>query len=156
MHHGSISCEMPASSVVVFDLLHDYGRRLEWDSLLSAAYLSDGHTQARQGATSVCVGRLSLGKLALKTVYVSFDRPRLAAVKMVNSPPFFQTWAASIQHRDVGPDLSVLTYTWTFCARPRWLAWIIEPLMGGIFCRETQNRLKALQGYLHKNNSRFG
>ena len=42
------------------------------------------------------VRRGSLGRIALETVYVSFDRPRVAAVKMVNTPPFFATWAASI------------------------------------------------------------
>jgi len=152
MLHGSISVEMPAGSVVVFDLLHDYGKRLEWDTLLSDAYLTDGHTQAALGVTSVCVGRRWIGKLALKTVYVSFERPRLAAVKMVNSPPFFQTWAASIHHRDVDPGSSILTYTWTFSARPRCLAWLIEPVMGTVFQQETQKRLLALQSYLLKHN----
>ena len=104
------------------DLLHDYDRRLEWDTLLSAAYLADGHTRAELGATSVCVGRSMLGRMALKTVYVTFDRPRLAAVKMVNAPPLFASWAASIRHDELGPTSSRLIYTWSFAARPRWLA----------------------------------
>src|SRR5438876_12357083 len=125
MTHGSLSEEMPASSGEVFDLLHDYDQRLKWDTLLSAAYLTDGYTRAELGATSVCVGRGRLGRIALKTVYVAFDRPRIAAVKMVNSPPFFGSWAASIRHKDLGPQLSCLMYTWTFAARPQWLAWLI-------------------------------
>ncbi|MDX1946828.1 MAG: SRPBCC family protein [Pirellulaceae bacterium] len=148
MHHGSVAEIMPANGAEVFDLLHDYDRRLTWDTLLSAAYLDDGFTQAGQGATSVCVGRRSLGSIALKTVYVSFDRPRMAAVKMVNSPPFFGTWAASIRHEDVGPNSSWLTYTWSFAARPSWRAWFLEPGMGRIFVWETQKRLRALRSFL--------
>jgi hypothetical protein len=122
MIHGCVSEVMPASSGEVFDLLHDYNQRLAWDTLLSAAYLNDGHVRAAPGATSVCVGRRMWGSIALKTVYVALDRPRLAAVKMVNSPPLFESWAASIRHDDISPDASRLTYTWTFVARPRWLA----------------------------------
>ena len=57
MAHGEISELLPASSMDVFDLLHDYKRRLEWDTLLQAAYLEDGHEAAGKGVTSVCVGR---------------------------------------------------------------------------------------------------
>lgn len=97
MAHGEVSEIIPASCEAVFDLVHDYGRRLEWDTLLQAAYLADGFTAVGLGAATVCVGRRSLGGMALKTVYVSFQRPSVAAVKMVNKPPFFQTWAASIR-----------------------------------------------------------
>jgi hypothetical protein len=36
MAHGEVSEIIPASSLAVFDLVHDYGRRLEWDTLLPA------------------------------------------------------------------------------------------------------------------------
>jgi Polyketide cyclase / dehydrase and lipid transport len=148
MNHGSVSEEMPASSGEVFDLLHDYDRRLAWDTLLSAAYLTDGYKRAELGATSVCVGRSLLGRIALKTVYVTFDRPRLAAVKMVNAPPLFGSWAAAIRHDELGPASSRLTYTWSFAARPRWLAWLLEPIIGRIFEWETRKRLRALRDFL--------
>ena len=153
MHHGSVSEILPASSRDVFELLHDYTRRLEWDTLLSAAYLADGHEQAALGATSVCIGRGLLGRIALKTVYVAFDPPRLAAVKMVNASPLFASWAASIKHEDLGPASSQVTYVWSFESRPRWLAWLLEPLVGLIFRRETRKRLLALQRYLAANSS---
>src|SRR5262245_38844045 len=147
MVHGSVSQEIPASCSEVFDLLHDYDRRLEWDSLLRAAYLTDGHAQAGLGATSVCVGRRTLGGLALKTVYVAFDRPRLAAVKMINRPPLFAAWAASIRHEPAAGGSSRVTYTWTFSARPRWLAFLLEPLLNRLFHHETRRRLAALAAH---------
>jgi hypothetical protein len=147
MPHGSLSETIPAPSGDVFDLVHDYDRRLSWDTLLSAAYLTDGSQQAGLGATSVCVGRRSLLGIALKTVYVAFDRPRLAAVKMVNHPALFGTWAASIRHDDLPAGQSRITYTWTFTARPRWLAWLVEPIMQRVFCWETRRRLAALRDH---------
>src|SRR5262249_16880582 len=105
-------------------------------------YLVDGYTRAEKGAVSVCVGRRALGRLPLKTVYISFDPPRVAAVKMVNSPPFFATWAATIRHEDLGPDRSRIRYTYHFTARPRWLRWLLEPIMSLVFARETKRRLE--------------
>ncbi len=145
MPHGTVSEVIPAASGEVFDLLHNYHRRLEWDTLLSAAYLTDGCQRAQQGATTVCVGRWSLGRLALKTVYVTFERPRLAAVKLAGRPPFFATWAASVRHDDLSPSQSRITYTWHFTARPKLLAWLLEPIMQRVFRWETRKRLAALR-----------
>ncbi len=147
MAHGKVSTTIPAPSAAVFDLLHDYERRLEWDTLLQAAYLTDGHTRAGKGVASVCIGRPSLGSIALKTVYVSFDRPHVAAVKMVNAPPFFDKWAASIRHEDVAPNQSRITYVFHFSAKPRWLRWLLEPIMLRVFKWETRKRLSALRNH---------
>jgi hypothetical protein len=148
--HAEVSETIPASSEQVFDLVHDYSRRLEWDTLLSAAYLDDGFTEAKKGATSVCVGRRSVGGLALKTVYVSFDRPKVAAVKLVNAPPLFATWAASIRHEDVGAGVSRITYVFHFTAKPRLLRWLLEPIMALAFEWETRKRLRALRAHFEQ------
>ena len=148
MAHGEISVSLPAPSAVAFDLLRDYRRRLEWDTLLRAAYLEGGHATAGEGVTSVCVGRRSLGGIALRTVYVTFQRPTLAAVKMVNAPPFFEAWAASIRHEDLSAHESRITYTFHFTAKPRSLRFIIEPVMKAAFIWETMKRLRSLRRYL--------
>jgi hypothetical protein len=148
MPHGTVSQIVPAPSAAVFALLHDYDCRLQWDTLLSAAYLDDGFVTAAKGGTSVCVGRWYLGRIALKTEYVAFDPPRLAAVKMVNRPFFFDTWAASIHHEDLDARASRVSYTWTFTARPRWLRWLLEPAMNWLLRAETRKRLAALGRFL--------
>jgi hypothetical protein len=148
MPHGEVSDIMPASAEAVFDVVHDYARRLEWDTLLRAASIADGSAAAGKGVTTVCVGRRSLGGIALETVYVAFDRPNVAAVKMVNRPPFFRTWAASIRHSPVSESASKISYTYQFTCGPRWLRFAIEPLAGLVFRRETRRRLRALKVYL--------
>ncbi len=147
MAHSEISELIPAPSSAVFDLLHDYARRLEWDTLLQVAYLEDGAKVAAKGVTAVCVGRKSLGGIALKTVYVTFERPTLAAVRMVNSPALFESWAASIRHEDISACESRLTYKFQFTTRPRVLRFALDPLMHRLFVWETRKRLRALKEF---------
>jgi len=147
MSHGEATETIPAPSSAVFDLLHDYARRLEWDTLLSAAYLEDGRAAAAKGAISVCVGRRSLGAIALRTEYITFDRPKMAAVKMLNRPPFFETWAASIHHVDLPGGGSRISYQFHFTTRPRWLRFLLDPVMERVFTWETKRRLRALRDY---------
>src|SRR5574341_920480 len=137
MAHGKVSEVISAPSQVVFDMLHDYTRRLEWDTLLQAAYLLDGATSAAKGVTAVCVGRKSFGSIALKTIYVTFERPTLAAVKMVNAPVFFQSWAASIQHEDISAHESRLTYKFHFTTKPYLLRFALDPILERVFIWET-------------------
>ena len=145
MPHGKVREVVGASRGEVFALLHDYGRRLEWDTLLAAAYLTDGYEQAELGAVSVCQGKRRLGGLALKTRYIVFKPGEVAAIKMVNRPLFFETFAATIRHGDVAGGNSWVEYTFEFTARPKWLRWVLHPVMGAMFRRETRKRLGALR-----------
>src|SRR5262245_11980335 len=138
---------MPASCEAVFDLVHDYARRLEWDTLLRAAFVEGGGA-ARTGAVAVCSGRWRVGGVTLRTVYVSFQRGAVAAVRMVNRPPFFRRWAASIRHEPLGATRSRVVYTYHFRARPAWLAFLLEPVLARIFRWETRRRLRALRAEL--------
>lgn len=132
------------SSEIVFDLLHDYRRRLEWDTLLREAFVEQDAEPAT-GAIAVCTGHWYVGGLSLRTVYVSFDRGKVAAVKMLNRPWPFDRWAASIRHEPLEGGRSRVTYTYNFTARPRLLAFVIEPILALVFRWETRRRLRALQ-----------
>ena len=138
---------MPCSAVAVFDLLHDYSRRLEWDTLLREARFTRGHTTAGVGATTLCVGKPLFGIIGIETSYLTFTRGVIAAVDMINHPPFFETFAASIRHQDTEIGSSV-TYKFSFRARPRWLRWVFEPIMLVVLRHETRHRLKALSRFL--------
>ena len=150
MPHGSVTAIIPAPSADVFRLLHDYDRRLEWDTLLQHACLTDGWTEARLHATSICRGRAHLGGIALKTEYVSFHAPHVAAVRMVNRPPFFEKFAATIRHRDLEDGSSQIQYKYNFTARPWWLRWLLHPLMALAFRYETGKRLQALRWFFEE------
>jgi Polyketide cyclase / dehydrase and lipid transport len=147
MPRGTIVETIPARRADVFRLLHDYSRRLEWDTLLQEARLTDGFDVAGLHATSICKGRTLLGGIAMKTVYVTYREPDVAAVRMVNRPPFIDSFAASIRHRDRPGGSSRLEYKYSFTARPRWLRPLLHPLMQIIFRRETERRLGALRRF---------
>jgi hypothetical protein len=147
MPRGTVIEVIPAARADVFRLLHDYGRRLEWDTLLQAASLTDGFTEAGLHAASICKGRLLLGAIEMKTVYVSFRPPDVAAVKLVDRPPFFESFAATILHRDLGDGSSSVEYKYSFAARPFWLRWLLHPVMQAVFLFETKRRLRALRKF---------
>jgi hypothetical protein len=147
MPHGKVRETIPAPAADVFCLLHDYGKRLEWDTLLQAAYLTKGYRQAELGAVSICKGRTILGGLALQTEYVSFRPPDVAAVKMLNRPLFFETFAATIRHTQRPDGTSDIEYNYNFTARPRWLRLVLHPIMNRVFRWETKKRLRALRRY---------
>lgn len=138
---------MPVASAAVFALLHDYDRRLEWDTLLKEARLTRGCDRAEKDATSLCVGKPFFGLIGVETRYVSFHPGEVAAVKLVNSPPFFGDFAASIRHRD-NDEGSTATYQFRFAAKPRFLAWLLEPIMLRALRKETAKRLDALAEFL--------
>ncbi|MEO9139214.1 MAG: SRPBCC family protein [Jatrophihabitans sp.] len=141
--HIVVTQELPADCETVFDTVHDYRHRLEWDTLLRRAYTVEDAAPARD-VVAVCSAKWWLGGYSFRTRYVSFDRPRLAAIKLESRPPFFASWAASIRHAPVGERCSSATYTMTFTVKPRWLAFVLEPLARTLFTRETQRRLRAL------------
>ena len=149
MPTATVTQWMPQPSTVVFDLLHDYGRRLEWDTLLREARLTGGHQQAVKGATSICVGKLFFGIIAVETEYITFTRDSVAAVKMINHPLFFESFSASIRHTDILGG-SMLIYKLQFSAKPRIFRGILNPVMLRILRWETQKRLQSLSNFLDK------
>lgn len=148
MAHDKLSFPMPASASVVFDAFHYHGWRARWDSLV-------GHTSLENGADCPSVGAISTNKgatwmrgLAMQTRFIQYDRPHIAAATML-APSFpFTRWAASMQHRDVAEGQSVLVYTYTFEVRPIALRWLLEPVVGAIFARQTRRRFAHLQAFL--------
>lgn len=151
MPKGTVKEIIPVTAEEVFDLIHDYERRLEWDTLLQKAYLEPEFSESKLGSISVCQGRPILGGFAIRTEYISFQRGKVAAVKMLNQPPFFDTFAASIKHQNLSDGKSEVVYTFNFTAKPKWLRFILHPIMSRIFAWETRKRLQALKEFFEKS-----
>ncbi|TAE73457.1 MAG: SRPBCC family protein [Verrucomicrobia bacterium] len=152
MPSATIHESMPRRAAVVFDLLHDYARRMEWDTLLREARLTRGYAQAAKGATSLCVGKALFGWVGIETRYLVFSPGRVAAVEMIGRAPFFERFAASIRHEDEEEGGgSLLTYKLAFTARPACLRWLLEPMMLVFLRHETRKRLRSLSEFLRKD-----
>jgi len=145
--HAVVRQVVPADVGTTFDLVHDYTRRLEWDTLLRSARTVDD-APAGKGVEAVCSARWRLGGLSFRTRYVTFRRPDLAAVVLVEQPPLFATWAASIRHRPLGDGASELVYTLTFTCRPALLSPVLERVALAAFRWETARRLRGLAAHL--------
>lgn len=150
MRSKSFSIEIDAPREIVFDLVHDYDRRLEWDPMLSQARLLNGASQADVGVRSLCIGTWRSLFLALETEYVQFERGRIAAIKLTNRPPFFLRFAATIKHDEIAVGRSRMTYIYSFLARPRLLAPLLEPVMTIFLAREIRRRLLSLRAFLEE------
>jgi Polyketide cyclase / dehydrase and lipid transport len=146
---------MPVEAAEVFRLLHDYGRRLEWDTLLREARITSGHAVAGLGVTALCVGKPLFGRIGIETEYITFEEGRIAAVRMINRPLFFERFAASIRH-EAAAEGSRLIYRFQFSAKPGWLRWLLEPVMGWWLERETRQRLEALAAFLEREQAEGG
>ena len=143
--------EIRASPEAIFDLIHDYDRRLEWDPFLKEACLLEGAAAAGLGVKARCTARNGFAGLAMETVYVSFDRPKVAAVKMTRGPALLETFAATLRQEGIGPGITRVTYRFNFSTRPRWLRAIADPIATALFRREVRERLKALKGRLERS-----
>ncbi len=157
MGHGiAVACnvEIEASCEAVFDVIHDYGIRLRWDTLLSRACIVDeGVRAAGVGVKTLCVGRAVFGKVGVETVYVSFRRGKVAAVKMTRGPWFLDDFAASMVHAAIPSAAgarSRVTYNLRIAARPRWLGFVMNPVLRLVFRVETGRRLAGLKRYVER------
>src|SRR4051794_39904718 len=96
--HGKLEFDMPASSEVVFDAFHFHCWRPRWDSLVKNTEVEGGAACPSVGAVSVNGGGGWLGLLSMRTIFVAFERPRLAAAAMRGRSFPFARWAASMRH----------------------------------------------------------
>ena len=145
MATGTSQIEIAAPSSVVFDLIHDYSKRLEWDPFLRSATLLNGSLEAGRGVVSRCSAKFSAGGMSMDTEYVSFSRPNVAAVRLVRGPWCFKTFAATIRHSEIAANRSKVTYNFNFTTAPSSLRFLLDPLIRWIFMRETKARLIALK-----------
>jgi hypothetical protein len=147
-----ITCavDIAAPAADLFALSQDYNRRLRWDPFLREARLLDGAQSAALGVRAWCVARNGLG---METTYVSFQPPTVVAVKMTRGPRIISSFAGSWRFTELpsqsgataGSSRTRVVFRYQIAGRPRWLAFVLDPLLAAIIRRETQRRLLALK-----------
>lgn len=98
----------------VFDFTQDYDNRLKWDSFLKKAILINGHTKAGKGVKAYCVAKNGIG---MQTEYVSFSRPKVAAVKMTAGPFLFKNFLASWTFKETAQNSTEVIFLYSFQLR---------------------------------------
>jgi hypothetical protein len=133
----------------LFALTQDYAVRLRWDPYLREARLLGSATRPAKGVRAWCVAKSGLG---METEYVSFNPPRVAAVRMTRGPAILSSFAGSWRFGEVGPDRTRVAFRYHLAARPRWLRWLFDPLLQISLARDTDRRLQALRHAVERTN----
>jgi len=132
----------------LFALTQDYAHRLEWDPFLRSAELLGGASAPDVGVRAHCVAHSGLG---METEYVSFNPPRACAVKMTRGPRFIGSFAGSWRFETVAPGQTRVGFRYNLRARPWWLSWLLTPILGWVFARDTHKRLGALKARVEQS-----
>ncbi|MEY5049238.1 MAG: hypothetical protein RLZZ175_2597 [Bacteroidota bacterium] len=96
---------------IVFDYTQDYNKRLSWDTFLIRAELIEGATNAGKGVKAYCVAKNGIGMV---TEYVSFNRPRVTAIKMTSGPYMFKSFLGSWTFKQTENNTTEVIFLYSF------------------------------------------
>jgi ribosome-associated toxin RatA of RatAB toxin-antitoxin module len=135
------SIRIRAPQDALFDLSQDYALRTAWDPFIREMRFLDGATKAGLGVR--VTGRAHNG-FRMTVEFVSFNRPGVVAMKMTDGPRLFTKFAGSWRFVPCGGETEVI-FRYVFETRPRWLRWLVEPLVAWSFRRDLRARLRGLE-----------
>ena len=140
------SIQIASTPEQVFDYTQDYGKRLSWDTFLRVAQL-EGAEKAARGVKAWCVSKHGLG---METQYVSYNRPKVTAVKMTKGPFMFTDFAGSWKFEALeNNDTRVtFTYSWTL----RFPFNLIDPVLHQILLTNVKQRLTDLKNCVERES----
>lgn len=98
----------------VFDFTQDYSNRLKWDTFLKRADIIDGAATADKGVKAYCVAKNGIGMV---TEYVTFNRPRVTAIKMTKGPYMLKSFLGSWTFKEVTKNKTEVIFLYSFSLR---------------------------------------
>ena len=130
---------------VVFDFSQDYTKRLTWDTFLRKADLLFGAKEAAKGVKALCVAKNGYGMV---TEYVSFNRPKVTAVKMTDGPYMFKSFLGTWTFKEKGDGETdvIFLYAYEF----RFPFGLISAIIKSKLRREVKKRLLDLKNNIEK------
>lgn len=156
MIHLTETKEIGAPPEAVFTAINNYGRRLEWDTLLRHAEIlsADGRhlpldTPLEPGMTVRSYARWQSGGVVMDTEYTRCQFPE-AEIQMTQGPWFFQSFRAIATLEEAPGGGTLWRGQYTFSCRPQALRWIVEPIVSWFFRRETRMRADGMKKWLEQ------
>jgi ribosome-associated toxin RatA of RatAB toxin-antitoxin module len=126
----------------VFDLAQDYALRLEWDPFLRDMRFLDG---AREAAVGVRVWVKAWTGLTMTVEYVTLERPRVVAMKMLSGPFFFRHFSGSWRFLPDPTGGTEVIFKYAYEIRWIWSQWFLNPAIRSMFRRDIAARLRGLK-----------
>lgn len=141
---------LPAGAQVLFDLTQDYARRTEWDPFPESYEFHEGATHAQLGVHLTVRAR---NGFRMRVKYVSFDRPRVAAIKMVTGPWFIRSFAGTWHFSPEADESTRVTFKYNVIAGLGIVGKRLQPFIDRSFSRHTKQRLSSLKSYVERHLS---
>lgn len=129
-----------------FDYTQDYKNRLTWDTFLKKADLINGANEAGKGVKAYCVAKNGLG---METEYVSFNRPKVTAIKMTKGPYMFKSFLGSWTFKEVENKLTEVIFLYSF--QLRFPFNLVYKFIERILRKNVQQRLMDLKKNIETN-----
>jgi ribosome-associated toxin RatA of RatAB toxin-antitoxin module len=130
---------------IVFDYTQDYNNRLVWDTFLRKADLMDGATQADKGVKAYCEAYNGMGMV---TEYLTFNRPKVTAIKMTKGPYMFKSFLGSWTFKATDDHQTEVVFIYSFDLRFPFN--IVSFLIKYILENNVKIRLLDLKGCLER------
>lgn len=143
------SVEINATAKELFELTQDYSKRTLWDPLTNEAFLVNADTAA-DGELVRCTAK---NGMSMDTVYVSYKPNKVAAVKLIKGPYIFDKFAGGWRFDELSPNKTLVKFSYTITTKPKWLSWLLTPLVVAGFRHETRKRIRALKAYAERHTS---
>jgi len=132
--------EIKSSAAIVFDYTQNYETRLNWDTFLKQADLIDGAVAAGKGVKAYCVAKNGMGMV---TEYVTFNRPKVTAIKMTEGPYLFKAFAGSWTFKELNEDTTEVMFVYSY--QLQFPFNLIGPLVKMNLRNNVRQRLKDLK-----------
>lgn len=130
----------------VFDYTQNYRNRLIWDMFLKRAELIEGATGANKGVKAYCVAKNGLGMV---TEYITFNRPRVIAIKMTKGPFMFKSFLGSWTFNEIDKQNTEVVFLYSFNLRFPFN--LIGTLIRFNLQSNVKQRLKCLKRNIEQN-----
>lgn len=125
----------------IFDITQDYQQRLLWDTFLKKAELI-GTAEAGLGEKAWCVSKHGLG---METEYVSFNRPKVTAIKQSRKSLLFKSFAGSWVFEEKSPETTQVTFTYSYQLNFPFV--ILKNQLNKVLKKNVKQRLRDLKKY---------
>lgn len=142
----SESIYIQTSQERAFDYTQDYKNRLVWDTFLTKAELINGATEAALSVRAYCVAHNGIG---METEYVSFNRPKVMAIKMTKGPYMFKYFLGSWNFKTIGMNEIEVIFLYSFTLRFPFN--LLTPFIKWNLRNNVKQRLVDLKNQLEKN-----
>ena len=136
---------LPGTPEVLFDITQDYSMRTAWDPFPESY---EFHNGAKQAAKGVHLTVRAKNGHRMRVEYVSFNRPRTAAIHMISGPWFIRRFAGTWQFVAESNQTTRVSFKYNIVAGPGVLGRLLQPLLNLSFSRHAKQRLLALKSFV--------